>query len=379
MEPADALHDDPDLFRQIVEHAPDAVIFADRQGTIRLWNRGAERVFGYTSAEIVGKSITTIIPADRQHEEPVILARLRKGERIDHYETIRQRKDETLLDVSVTISPIRNSHGEIVGASKVARDVTLQKQAERVLRESKDILEKQVAERTAHLNETVHSLESVCYSMAHDLKAPLRSLHGYAEILADECGSLDEEAKLCTERITTATTRMEQLIQDLLEFAKLGHVDVPVERLELRAELDRVLETIAPEIESTGAIITLPERKKTGVLANATVFRQVMLNLIINGMKFVAQSAKPQIHVTAAESGGWVRICVKDNGIGIAKEHHERIFGLFQRLHAAEKYPGTGVGLAIVKRGVERMSGRVSVASERGAGSTFCVELPIAK
>jgi PAS domain S-box-containing protein len=364
----------------IVESSDDAIISKNLDGIVTSWNRGAERIFGYTSAEMIGKPITTIIPANRQDEEPTILARLRRGERIDHYETVRQRKDGTLLDVSATISPIRNAEGTIIGASKVARDVTEQKQAERLLHEAKESLEKQVALRTAHLNETVHSLESVCYTMAHDLRAPLRSLHGYAEILAEECGSsLDPETKLCTERITTATSRMEQLIEDLLQFAKLGHIDLPVERLDVRTELDRILETIAPEIEVKGAIITLPEPGETAVLANATVFRQVMLNLIVNGMKFVAQNAKPQINITAAKEGPTVRICVKDNGIGIAREHHDRIFGLFQRLHSAEKYPGTGVGLAIVKRGVERMGGRVTLISERGMGSTFCVELPIAK
>lgn len=364
----------------IVESSDDAIISKSLEGIVTSWNRGAERIFGYTKEEMVGQSITKIIPLDRLEEEPQILARLRQGERVDHFETIRQRKNGELVDVSVTISPVRDSKGRIVGASKIARDITEQKKAARAMRDAKQMLESQVAERTAHLNETVRSLEGVCYTMAHDLRAPLRSLHGYAQILMEDySGNLDSEGKVYTGRMVAATAKMEQLIHDLLEFAKLGHIDLPLTSLEVRSELDRVIEALQPDIEATGAEITLPPAPAGLITGNMTVFHQVMTNLVVNAMKFVDKDVKPRVHISAEQRNGWIRIDVEDNGIGIAKEHQQRIFGLFQRLHTAEKYPGTGVGLAIVKRGVERLGGQMSIESQVGKGTKFSIQLPAAK
>ena len=487
----------------IVESSDDAIVSKNLDGIVTSWNCGAERVFGYTADEMIGRPITKIISQDRLNEEPVILERLRRGENVDHFETIRQRKDGQLIDVSVTISPVRDASGKIVGASKVARDITFQKKAAReiershtllhdfvenateglhwvgpdgtiiwankaelqllgysrdeyighkitefhvdepvindilcrlknqeelqgyearlqckdgsirhvlisssvycengefvhtrcfthditarkemegALREAKESLEVQVAERTCHLNETVQSLEGVCYTMAHDLRAPLRSLHGYAQILlGDYSEKLDDEGKMYAQRMVNATARMEQLIRDLLEFAKLGHIELPRAALDVREEIGQVVEHLASEIQSKKATITLPRHPVDRVLANRTLFHQVVTNLIVNGMKFVAPGVSPRIEISAASGDGSVRICVTDNGIGIAPEHQQRIFGLFQRLHTAEKYPGTGVGLAIVKRGLERLDGRIALESKLGKGSSFCIELKSVK
>jgi two-component system CheB/CheR fusion protein len=369
----------------IVDSSNDAIIGKTLDGIIVSWNAGAERIFGFTAGEMVGHSIMAIIPPDKRQEELGILATLRSGKSVEHHETSRLRKDGRRIDISLTSSPIRNDKGEVIGASKIARDVTEQNAAQAALHEAQvrlkshaEDLERLVAQRTANLEETIESLEGVCYTIAHDLRAPLRAVQSFTEVLLEDYGNkFDAQGREFAERIVAAATRMDLLINDLLAYAKLSHSQLPLEPLDLNDEMKRVREQLAPELATQHGEITTA--KLPTVLANQVVLDQVFANLISNSLKFVARGARPKIEIGVEPlNDSMARIYVEDNGIGIPPEHRERVFGLFQRLHH-EEYPGTGVGLAIVKKGIERMGGSVTIAQpSNGGGTRFLIDLPLA-
>jgi PAS domain S-box-containing protein len=370
----------------IVESSDDAIVSKNLDGYITSWNKSAERIFGYTADEAVGKHITLIIPPERHNEEPQILARLRKGERVDHYETVRMTKDGRRLNISLTISPLRDNEGHIVGASKIARDITAQKVAENAVREVQAqlqayavTLEQRVAERTGKLEEVNRSLEGLSYSIAHDLRAPLRAIQGLTEILLeDNHARFDEEGQRVANDIVRAVRRMDALITDLMSYGRLAHDELPLSPLHVDETVQQVLRNLNPEIMTAGARVEVANLPL--VQAHRTTFEQVITNLISNAIKFVDPSRKPIVKIYGEPgSNGYARIVVEDNGIGIEAEYCSRIYRIFERLHAGHKFPGTGIGLAIVQKGVERMGGRTGLESEPGKGSRFWVELPRSK
>ena len=368
----------------IVEGSHDGIIGKSLDGVITSWNRGAERMYGYTAAEAIGSQISLIVPPEKREELASMFERLQRGERIDSFETTRVARNGTRLTISLTLSPIHDSRGRIVGVSGIDRDITSRKAAELALAQAQDRLnryteelEREVAERTHVLQDTVQSLEGVCYTMAHDLRAPLRTLQGFTRILLEDYASaFDEEGRAYAERIINAATRMDALIRDLLEFAKLSHLELPLVPLDLGQQVQQVLAQLAPEIEAEHAEVVVRELPR--VIANETVLSQVLTNLIGNALKFVEGERHPKIEIWGEPMAEQTRVFVKDNGIGIDATHHERIFGLFQRLHKPESYPGTGVGLAIVRKGMERMGGKVGLKSAPGQGSCFYIDLRLA-
>ena len=210
----------------IVDSSDDAIISKDLNGTIQSWNPAAERIFGYTEAEAVGRSITIIIPEDRLGEEKDVLSHIRRGERVDHYETVRVKKGETLCPISLTVSPIRDSGGVIVGASKIARDLTPRVQAMQ--------LERLVRERTADLETANAQLEAFAYSVSHDLRAPLRGMQGLSQALLEDYGDrLDELGRDYARRIVNEAALMGQLIQDLLAYSRIERVEMPMEPVDM--------------------------------------------------------------------------------------------------------------------------------------------------
>ena len=237
-------------------------------------------------------------------------------------------------------------------------------------------LSKLVEQRTEKLQELVKSMESFNYSIAHDLRAPIRAIRGFTQALVEDYRSnFDEMACEYAKRIQMSVDRMDQLIQDLLIYGQLSHKEIPLERLNSEEILNRVLDTFSPEIQAKGAKIDV-QRPLPKVWGNPTILQQIFANFVSNGMKFVPAKTTPNIKIWCEEKNGHVKFCVRDNGIGIKPQHHDRIFRIFERLHSAEVYPGTGIGLAIVKRGAERMGGKVGVESKHGEGSCFWVELP---
>jgi len=256
-------------------------------------------------------------------------------------------------------------------------DVTERKRFEQDTKDLTVSLERRVAERTAELEGALHEMEAFTYAVAHDLRAPLRALHGLSDILLADYTDrpLDEDGSGYLLKIREASLRMDVLIQDILGYARLRKEDLPRLPVDLAPLASGVLAHMADDVRSLGATVRLEGGPATAV-ANPVLLTQAFQNLISNALKFVPPGAKPDVRVKIEPRDYTVVLSVEDNGIGIAPEHYERIFGVFQRLNLLEEYPGTGIGLAIVRRAVERMGGRVGVRSEPGKGSTFWIELP---
>jgi PAS domain S-box-containing protein len=236
-------------------------------------------------------------------------------------------------------------------------------------------LEKRVAERTADLADRNAELDSFAYSVSHDLRAPLRAMQGFAQALEEDYGpQLDDVAVDYTRRVTAAARHMDRLIQDLLEYSRLSRSELRVQPVDVRSALDEALESQVSELEERRAQVHVQGASKK-VFGHPVTLVQVLSNLIGNAVKFVEPGTVPEVTILVEDRGSWVRIAVRDNGIGIAPEHQERIFRMLERLHGQESYPGTGIGLAIVRKGVSRMKGRTGVESVPGSGSTFWIEL----
>lgn len=513
----------------IVESSDDAIISVDLTGVIMSWNKGAERIFGYTAQSIVGRPVTTLIPPERHDEEPRILDRIRAGETIEHYETLRRRKDGSLVSISLSVSPLRDHAGQIIGASKIARDVTLrvraaaQQQAlyelvatvnragampeifeaaltamcrsqetnraailladgagvmrfkavrglsetycraveghspwakdepnpaplwiedvakgklapglrsaieregirslafvpltyERRLlgkfmvyhdapraftaaamlpvetiasqvafaierRKSAEALEALVDERTASLRQVVAQMEEFSYSVSHDLRAPVRAMRGFAEIiLLDHAAGLSQQGRDLLARIMRNGERMDRLIQDLLTYSRISRREIQLEPV----SLDKLLREVVlqyPDLRPERADIEV-EGPLPEVLAHEPSLTQVISNLLSNAVKFVPPQSRPRVRVGCDRNATSARLWFQDNGIGIKPEHQKRLFAMFERVHPDKHYEGTGIGLAIVRKAVERMNGAVGVESDGVSGSKFWFELPMAE
>lgn len=596
------------LLSAIVDSSDDAIISKDLDGVITSWNKGAERLFGFSPEEAIGQTIVSlIIPNDRQDEEINILARLRAGERIDHFETLRRRKDGTLVDVSLTISPIRDAHGAITGASKIARDISERKRAEQSLRASEerlralvtassdavyrmsadwtemqqlmgrrfiadtpepskswlqkyihpddqpevtrviqeaiqtknvfalehrviradgtlgwtfsravpilgkdgeitewfgaasDITELKEAEQALRQSEErfrqlaevgpqivwlsgaggelefvnhrwvefsgldleatrspeqiaprlhpdddvlghwrksveagtlfelegrlrgkdgefrwfmmrsvpvkdergrvvrwfgtstdIHQskmlqlelaaanrdLEQFAYSASHDLQEPLRSVKLYSEILSMRyADKLDHRGMEFLNYLRTGAARMEMLIRDLLAYTQSSQSEPSAESSDASAALEAAISNLAGAIAETGAKIDFDPLPS--VVIHPTRLQQLFQNLVGNAIKYHKPGVPPEVHISAQRHNNHWHFSVTDNGIGIESEYKERIFGLFKRLHTSNQYSGTGIGLALCQRIVERHHGRIWVESEPGRGSIFHFTLPV--
>ena len=268
-------------------------------------------------------------------------------------------------------------------AERERAEAALQR-AQAQLRQYASLLEHRVQERTAHLQETVHSLEGVCYHLAHDLRAPLRAMEGFTTILLREYSArLDATGAGYLEHISDASRKMDLLIHGLLEYGRMGHADFPLRAVDPRRVLDSVLERLAREISARSAEVVLGEYWPE-VVANEELLEIVFENLISNALKFLPPGLPPRVRIQASvveETGPLreqVKFVIEDNGIGMPADQISRAFWIFERLHPRQDYPGTGIGLAIVSKAVERMDGRLGAESRANAGSRFWFELPAA-
>jgi hypothetical protein len=358
----------------IVESSDDAIISKSLDGVITSWNAAAERIFGYRAEEMIGQPILRLLPEDRQDEERLIIERLRQGECVDHFETVRRTKDGRLLDMSITISPLRNEHGTIIGASKIARDITERKQGEEALKAANAALS-QTNEALRRSNE---DLNQFAYAASHDLQEPLRMMAIYSQLLKKRYqGRLDGDADQFIEYIVKGAQRMEVLLKDLLEYSRVASMygaqpRVPVD---CNTVLQKALSNLEASIKQSGASVTADHLPV--VRAHDTGLLQLLQNLVGNAIKYRGKEP-PQVHIAAERQGAeWV-FSVRDNGIGIDPQYASQIFGIFKRLHGRE-YPGTGVGLAICQKIVERYGGHIWVESERDKGATFYFTVPMEK
>jgi PAS domain S-box-containing protein len=271
--------------------------------------------------------------------------------------------------------PLRQGKSTLDRILVILEDITDEEATREQMRNMNDELEQRVAARTDALRRSYEQMESFCYSIAHDLRAPLRSMSGFSELLAGELGAdMRPEAKDYAARIQQSAARMDALINDLLQYGRLNTIDLPVQEVDLEKVFADVRKQLAPEIDKRRVQVI-----KKGVLppvfGNPVVLQVALTNLISNAMKFVPPQTRPKIIVRPELRQEYLRLWIEDNGIGIALEDHKKIFGVFQRLHKSEAYPGTGIGLALVSKGMERIGGRVGVESAIGHGSKFWMEL----
>jgi light-regulated signal transduction histidine kinase (bacteriophytochrome) len=235
-------------------------------------------------------------------------------------------------------------------------------------------LETKVAQRTAQLEEINRELKAFSYSISHDLKAPLRAIQGFSTALLEDYGQdLDDLGREYAHRLVSSAQQMEILIQDLLTYSRLSRSEIELTKVNLSSVVNKALQQLQIEIESSQAQITV-EEPLASIYGNSTVLTQVVSNLISNAIKFVAPSEIPQIRISTETTEDRVRLWIEDNGIGIKPQHQSRIFQVFERLHGLETYPGTGIGLAIAKKGIERIGGEIGVESQINRGSRFWIE-----
>ncbi len=347
----------------IVESSDDAILSKGLDGKINSWNVGAERLFGYRSEEIVGKPISVLLPADRIHEEEQIVGQFLRGERVEHMETVRVSKDGRPIDVSVSVSPLRDAEGRVIGASKIIRDITERKRAEQALQAI-----------TEDLRRSNQDLEQFAYVASHDLQEPLRMVTGYLQLIERRYKqNLDQNGMEFIDFAVDGATRMSRLITDLLDYSRVGTRGKPLVPVDTEKVLTRAVGNLGAAIADTGAEIThdpLPTVK-----GDSTQLTQLFQNLIGNAIKFRSPTKLCKVHVSAQREGQQWVFRVADNGIGIDPQYAQKIFLIFQRLHGRQQYPGTGIGLAICKKIVERHGGRMWVNGCVGEGSTFLFTL----
>lgn len=362
----------------IVASSDDAIIGKDLNGIITSWNDGAERIFGYAADEMIGKSIMRLIPSDRQEEEMEILSRIRRGYRFDHFETIRLAKDGRQLNVSITVSPIKDSAGRVVGASKVARDITERKKAEeeteKLNHERLRLLDgereaRSQAERANRLK------EEFLATLSHELRTPLNAILGWTNIL--QLGKLQGEELRDGLDIIERNARVQaQIIQDMLDMSRIisGEVHLDLQRIELPAVLNKSVETLRAMAEAKGVRLQATMDSFAGAIdGDPNRLQQVFSNLFHNAIKFTPKGGKVQVGLKRLKSH--VLVSVIDTGEGIAPDFLPRVFDRFQQgdPSTTRRHRGLGLGLSIVKQLVELHGGNVGVSSDGvGQGSTYC-------
>jgi len=352
-------------YRGLLEAAPDAMVVVNQGGEIVLVNVQAEKQFGYPRDELLGQKVTSIIPEG--FAERLVADGLRSAEEAlaqqigTGIELIGRRKDRSEFPIELMLSPLGNAEGILVTAA--IRDIATRKQAEALLLQKMD-----------ELNRSNEELGRFAYVASHDLQEPLRTVASYTQLLSRRYkGRLDSNADEFITFAVDGASRMQRLIQDLLAFSRVGTKGKELADISSEDALQRALLNLRGAIHNSGARVThdpLPT-----VRADTMQLAQLFQNLIGNAIKY-HNAGVPEVHVSAALNGDarWM-FSVRDNGLGIDPQYFEKIFGVFQRLHNREEFAGTGIGLAICKKIVERHGGGISVASQLGKGSTFSFSL----
>ena len=343
------------LLAAIVTSSDDAIVSKTLDGIITSWNAGAERLFGYSAAEAVGQPITLIIPPELHYEEANILRQLRNGQPIDHHETVRMRKDGTTVAVSLSISPIKDRQGKIIGGAKIARDIT----------------ERLLAERRK---------DDFISMASHELKTPVTSLKGFTSILQRRLsGQGDEQGLGYLVKMERQINRLTGLITELLDVSRMqsGKLAFHEEVFDLSALAQETVENVQQTTQTHQ--LSLDSRETVLMVGDRERIGQVLINLITNAIKYSPRAEKVLIRV--ARDQDQALLSVQDFGIGIAKEHHEHIFERFYQVTDPDgpTYPGLGIGLYLSREIILRHGGRIWVESARGTGSTFSVSLPLTR
>ncbi|MDB6031278.1 MAG: putative histidine kinase, classic [Verrucomicrobiales bacterium] len=372
------------ILRAITENSSDLVYVKDQAGRMLYANPTACRVIGKPYQEVLGKN--EIEWGGDTSETRTIMENDRKLMACKGAETV-----EEIFTGADGITRVYHSSkacwcdqvGNVLGVVSIARDITKRKEAEAALARAtaelqglNQSLEATVEQRTIELRNALSELEGYSYSVAHDMRAPLRAMNGFAKLLESDYGpQLDDTARNYLHRISSSSDRMDRLIQDVLNYSKIVSGELTLEKVPLQALLRDIIETY-PNLQAPKVQIMI-EDPLPAVVGNLAALTQVFSNLLGNAAKFVAPGVVPEIKIRAENQGPFVRVWVEDNGIGMERIDQKRIFQLFGRIERPELYEGTGLGLSIVRKATEKMGGKVGVESERGKGSRFWVELPL--
>jgi PAS domain S-box-containing protein len=367
------LKENEEQVQTILKNAPDAVVVINEEGKIVSWNPKAESIFGWTADEVMGKYLhEIIIPLTfRSAHQKGLNHFLQTGEGPvlnKQVELPALRKDNTEFDAGISISPT-TVKGKYYFIGFIS-DITYRKKAEAEVKQKNEQLENAVLQ----LNQVNKELESFSYSVSHDLRAPLRALNGFSQILKEEFAhSLNEEGKRLLNKIQYNAQSMGMLIDDLLAFSKLGKRDLQKSLV----NMEELIKEVLCEIESSDTHrATIKINKLPLAYADHSLIRQVFTNLISNAVKYSSKSESPKIIIGVLDETAECVYYVKDNGVGFNMEHANKLFGVFQRLHSNEEFEGTGVGLAIVQRIILKHGGRVWAEAQQGVGATFYISLP---
>lgn len=371
-----------DALASIVDYAFDAIIAVDLDGVITGWNAAAENMYGYSADQMLGQNIATVV-TDRD-ELMDLLARARMGE-VSRYETTRRTKSGQTLDVWITASPLRDEDGCVVGSSNITMDISERKRAERetetlqaeledrVEQRTEELTEKtkQLEDKTEELQESMRELDAFAYTVSHDLRAPLRAMDGFSRILLDDyVHAVGPDAARYLGFIRSNAQGMQELVDGLLAFSRLGRRSLERVRLSPAVLARQALSDLGTAGEGDDLEIVIDEGLPE-CSADPTLLKQVFVNLIGNAIKFSRSTPNARVYVGFRSEADTTVYFVSDNGVGFEPEYAEKVFGVFQRLHRAEEFEGTGIGLANVLRIVTKHDGRVWCEAKPGEGATF--------
>jgi PAS domain S-box-containing protein len=361
----------------IVQSSEDAIYAVDLDGVITNWNQAAEYLYGYTAQEIIGQTLIMLIPPECREREKGILERLLHGERVKSYETLRLRKDGSVVNVSMTVSPIENAQGEVIGTSRIARDITDRKRAEEQIRAA---YERESAAR-AEAEHANRLKDEFLASLSHELRSPLHAILGWSRMLMDK--RLDEETSAHTLEVIYRSARAQnQLVSELLDVSRIimGKLRLNVSTINLAPIIEAAIDVVRPAADAKGVkLISALDLAAGPVSGDVNRLQQVVWNLLSNAVKFTPTGG--QISASLEREGSNVKLTVRDTGVGIEPEFLPFVFDRFRQFTngTTRAHSGLGLGLAIVRHLVELHGGTVSAASrESGQGATFTVAFPLA-
>ena len=361
----------------IIDSSDDAIVSKTLDGVITSWNRGAERIFGYRAAEAVGQRISLIIPRERLAEEDAVLAQILRGEKVDHFETVRQAKDGRLIDISLTVSPVRDSAGRIIGASKIARDITERRRIE----DERDALLVRVQEARAEAEALNRGKDEFLATLSHELRTPLNAIFGWARMLATGQLGADERSHAAEVILRNATAQV-QLIDDLFDVSRIitGNMHLDVRPVDLRAVVEAALDAVRPAVAAKAIRLETALDPRAGPIMGAPDrLQQVIWNLLSNALKFTPTGGRIQVHLRRSDPQ--VELIVSDTGEGIHPDVLPYIFDRFRQGDTGtnRRHGGLGIGLALARYLVDLHGGSIRADSPGvGLGATFTVTLPLA-
>jgi PAS domain S-box-containing protein len=356
---------DQRLLASFVASTREAVLTTDLDGRVTSWNSGAERLFGWSAAEALGRHVTFIVPEQDRAEALHRLTAIAGGAPFEPFQRPALRRDGTVVQTTVTLAPLRDHSGRVIGSSCLARDMTAELAARQALESY-----------AADLERSNRDLEEFAYIVSHDLSEPLRVVGGYADLIAARYGegqSLDEAAVRYIGTMTAGVERMRQLIEGVLALSRLRTASLQLGPVSLDAVMTDVRANLETQLSEAGAELVV--ESLPAVWGDAAQIIQLLQNLVSNAVKFRRKDEPPRVVVSAHREGERWAIAVSDNGIGIEPEFHDRVFAMFRRLHGRDEYAGTGIGLALCRRVVDLHGGELRVESAPGQGSTFTFTL----